>query len=620
MNCHNNHSLIIAQGDSIDARIELIVQDTLTFDTNDKAVIVIKDIYGTDIFREVYDILQDSVGYYFDWYVPHSLTETMEGLYLWGLVVYQDAVLDAQGLPEDGSAVTHAVVEAELKVVIPVATSGDYNDLNNKPELSDVATSGDYSDLLNSPNLAAVATSGNYNDLINLPVIPEQLTAEEIKTLYESNPDTFAFTQYYIDKINSGGSGGGITYTLLPSGTLLTDVVTTGDYFIQNAQGVPSSPEVSQTATCYLKVRQNLISTGNVMQWFSSPNLGVNFNEGRTFFRYKTGNVWSEWTPLDTVAGVLFQTQDLNTLAKAGIYANLKNNSFLTNAPAGTSTATTQLAIVQCFSTAQSQNSTPFSTNMAQMYISLEPGMEGKTWTRVGRSRTDWSEWLELGGSGSGYEIIQADGQDCNDPKMFTNNEYIGQEWANSPKDEYGYPEYSGILINRLYIGTPSVSSDQLVQQFIPLDGGNIIYNRSASKYEGNTYWGDWNDVGITSLERQTISSAVTFNNVSYSSYNDQTTQGFYQTYNMYDGPMARDNSSQISAGWLEVIAGQSQDYQVQRLTSFYHLSATNTDITDIFIRGVNNINPITWTEWRRVITDDELTPITTTEVESLVL
>lgn len=31
--------------------------------------------------------------------------------------------------------------------------SGDYNDLVNKPELSDVATSGDYNDLINAPNI-----------------------------------------------------------------------------------------------------------------------------------------------------------------------------------------------------------------------------------------------------------------------------------------------------------------------------------------------------------------------------------------------------------------------------------------------------------------------------------
>jgi hypothetical protein len=78
-----------------------------------------------------------------------------------------------------------------------VATSGNYNDLSNKPfvfdgtwnsltdkpSLSVVATSGNYNDLLNKPfvfdgtwnsltdkpSLSIVATSGSYNDLINKP-------------------------------------------------------------------------------------------------------------------------------------------------------------------------------------------------------------------------------------------------------------------------------------------------------------------------------------------------------------------------------------------------------------------------------------------------------------------
>ena len=75
-----------------------------------------------------------------------------------------------------------------------VATTGDYNDLTNRPEIPTVPTNvsafandagyltdytetdpqfnawdKDYSDLTNKPNLAPVATSGNYNDLTNKP-------------------------------------------------------------------------------------------------------------------------------------------------------------------------------------------------------------------------------------------------------------------------------------------------------------------------------------------------------------------------------------------------------------------------------------------------------------------
>ena len=44
-------------------------------------------------------------------------------------------------------------------------------------DLSEVATSGDYDDLTNKPQLASVATSGDYDDLSNKPTIPVVDTA-----------------------------------------------------------------------------------------------------------------------------------------------------------------------------------------------------------------------------------------------------------------------------------------------------------------------------------------------------------------------------------------------------------------------------------------------------------
>ena len=58
-----------------------------------------------------------------------------------------------------------------------VAISGDYNDLINAPTVEEIAqevgSNIDYNDLKNTPDLADVATSGDYNDLENKPDIPE---------------------------------------------------------------------------------------------------------------------------------------------------------------------------------------------------------------------------------------------------------------------------------------------------------------------------------------------------------------------------------------------------------------------------------------------------------------
>ena len=66
-----------------------------------------------------------------------------------------------------------------------VATSGDYDDLNNKPTIPAAQVQSDYAQtntsavdyIKNKPNLATVATSGSYTDLSNKPTIPPTLSA-----------------------------------------------------------------------------------------------------------------------------------------------------------------------------------------------------------------------------------------------------------------------------------------------------------------------------------------------------------------------------------------------------------------------------------------------------------
>ena len=60
-----------------------------------------------------------------------------------------------------------------------VATSGNYDDLTNKPTIPDAQVNSDWnsesgvSQILNKPTLSIVATSGSYNDLNDKPTIPE---------------------------------------------------------------------------------------------------------------------------------------------------------------------------------------------------------------------------------------------------------------------------------------------------------------------------------------------------------------------------------------------------------------------------------------------------------------
>ena len=59
-----------------------------------------------------------------------------------------------------------------------VATSGNYDDLLNKPTIPEPQVNSDWnsesgiSQILNKPTLSIVATSGSYNDLTDKPTIP----------------------------------------------------------------------------------------------------------------------------------------------------------------------------------------------------------------------------------------------------------------------------------------------------------------------------------------------------------------------------------------------------------------------------------------------------------------
>lgn len=79
-----------------------------------------------------------------------------------------------------------------------VATSGSYNDLSNKPTIPAAQVNPDWnansgiSQILNKPSLATVATSGSYNDLSNKPTIPTVNNAT--LTIQKNGVDVQTFT------------------------------------------------------------------------------------------------------------------------------------------------------------------------------------------------------------------------------------------------------------------------------------------------------------------------------------------------------------------------------------------------------------------------------------------
>lgn len=113
------HEIKIAQGDTIDIRANILSPTDFTQD--DLAVCIIRDIEGNIVWDNVFDILQDDKGYYYLWHIGHDETEKWLGVYLYGVAIYKDAVLNDDMFPINGSSVEHAIIDATFLVVEPTA-------------------------------------------------------------------------------------------------------------------------------------------------------------------------------------------------------------------------------------------------------------------------------------------------------------------------------------------------------------------------------------------------------------------------------------------------------------------------------------------------------------------
>ena len=117
-----------------------------------------------------------SDGTYFDFSVTDGSDGSGAGDMLQADYDSDQDVYDAGGIPSYVSDAISGKVDASD--LANVATSGDYDDLLNKPTIPAAQVNSDWNaasgvaQILNKPTLAAVATSGSYTDLADKPSIP----------------------------------------------------------------------------------------------------------------------------------------------------------------------------------------------------------------------------------------------------------------------------------------------------------------------------------------------------------------------------------------------------------------------------------------------------------------
>ena len=192
----------------------------------------------------------------------------------------QSKMTDSKQVNSDWDATSGPAQILNKPHLAPVATSGSYNDLKDRPPNiggsftqvnSDWAETRGVAAILNKPNLATVATTGNYNDLINKPTIPthtSQLTnnsdfttksyVDNTVNALENQLATVATTGNYNDLINKPTipthtsqltNNSDFTTKSYVDNTVnalenqLATVATTGDY--NDLNNKPTIPEVT---------------------------------------------------------------------------------------------------------------------------------------------------------------------------------------------------------------------------------------------------------------------------------------------------------------------------------------------------------------------------------------
>lgn len=275
----------------------------------------------------------------------------------------QDTISDLSTIRSGAQAGSTAVQPSDLATV---ATSGSYDDLTDKPDLSiyaessdlaTVATTGSYDDLsdkpsippaqvnadweatsgvseiLNKPNLATVATTGDYGDLVNTPSIPAAQvnsdwseTDSSSKAYIENKPDLSVYAQ---------------------SSDLAT-VATTGDYDdLQNKPVIPAAQiqsdwtESDSTSKAYIQHKPDLsvyaqsanlatvATTGDYTDLTNTPSLATVATTGdyadlSNKPSIPAAQVNSDWDAQSGVSQIL-NKPNLATVATSGSYNDLSN-------------------------------------------------------------------------------------------------------------------------------------------------------------------------------------------------------------------------------------------------------------------------------------------------------
>lgn len=234
-----------------------------------------------------------------------------------------------------------------------VATSGDYNDLDNRPAIPTVSDatiniyqgntlkgsfslnqengqninleaggsgSTDWNDIQNKPNFATVATSGDYNDLQNKPTIP---TVPTNVSAFNNDAGYTTFDGDYNSltnkpsipaaQVNSDWNSNSGVSEILNKPNFAT-VATSGSYNdLQDKPSIPAAPvqsdwnENDNTSLAYIQNKPTIPAAQVQSDWNQSDNTAVDYIKNKPSIPVVPSYTTETWT---------FTLQDNTTVTK----------------------------------------------------------------------------------------------------------------------------------------------------------------------------------------------------------------------------------------------------------------------------------------------------------------
>lgn len=199
-----------------------------------------------------------------------------------------------------------------------VATSGSYTDLSDKPTIPDAQVQSDWAEadntkkdfIKNKPNLATVATSGSYNDLSDKPTIPDAQVQSDWTEADNTKKD------YIKNKPN------------------LATVATSGSYNdLSDKPNIPAAQvqadwdEADSNAADYIKNKPNIPSVPPMKNLVAGTNVTITeTNNGIEIAASDTPQEQADWNEQDnTKVDYIKNKPNLATVATSGDYGDLQN-------------------------------------------------------------------------------------------------------------------------------------------------------------------------------------------------------------------------------------------------------------------------------------------------------